>query len=116
MRQHPYEHRLGPLSQEISEPGGALYCLDTHLVVYDHHVVAVGGQPRVHGFADAADFVQSRSMVVRPAEIYDLGPRTGKGRQRARVGEGERERAGEVGTDAGTRGKSGKKNPQLPLD
>lgn len=78
--------------------------------MYDHHVVAVGGQPRVHGFADAADFVQSRSMVVRPAEIYDLGPRTGseRERQRARVGEGERERAGEVGTDAGTRGKSGK--------
>lgn len=75
--------------------------------------MAVGGQPRVHGFADAADFVQSRSMVVRPAEIYDLGPRTGRERQRAR--EREREQVRLVLMQE-QEGKVEKKNPQLPLD
>lgn len=47
--------------------------LKSHLVVYDHHVVAVRTQPGVHGLADAADLVQGRSVVVRPAKVQHLG-------------------------------------------
>lgn len=41
--------------------------------MYNHHVVAVSTQPGVHGLADAADFVQGWSMVVRPAKVQHLG-------------------------------------------
>lgn len=44
----------------------------SHLVVYDHHVVTVRTQPGVHGLADAADFIQGWSMVVRPAKVQHL--------------------------------------------
>lgn len=65
-----------------------LYCLfhshkslisESHLVVDDHHVVAVRTQPGVHGLADAADFVQGWSVVVRPAKVQHL--REDRGRQ-----------------------------------
>lgn len=44
----------------------------THLVMDDHHVTAVCAQPSVHGLTDAADFVQGRSVVVRPAKVQHL--------------------------------------------
>lgn len=47
----------------------------SNLVVYDHHVVAVRTQPSVHGLADATDFVQGWSMVVRPAKVQHLRER-----------------------------------------
>lgn len=37
-----------------------------------HNIVAVGIQPSVHGLADAADFVQGRGVVVRPAKVKHL--------------------------------------------
>lgn len=40
--------------------------------MYDHNVVAVRTQPGVHGLADAADFVQGWSMVIRPAKVQHL--------------------------------------------
>lgn len=43
-----------------------------HLVVDDHHITAVCTQPGVHGLADAADFVQGGSVVVRPAKVQHL--------------------------------------------
>ena len=58
--------------------------LTANLVVYDHHVVTVGAQPRVHGLTDAADLIQGRSMVVRPAEVQHLEERSGGGRQAVR--------------------------------
>lgn len=30
-------------------------------------------QPGVHGLADAADFVEGRSVVIGPAKVQDLG-------------------------------------------
>lgn len=44
----------------------------THLVMDDDHITAVCAQPSVHGFTDAADFVQGRSVVVRPAKVQHL--------------------------------------------
>lgn len=44
-----------------------------HLVVQHHHVARVSVQPRVDGLAHAADLVQRRRVVVRPAEFQNLG-------------------------------------------
>lgn len=49
-----------------------------YLVVQHHYVMAVGVQPSVHGLADAADFVQGRGMVVRPAKVKHLWTHGGK--------------------------------------
>lgn len=49
-----------------------------HLVVQHHHVVRPRVQPRVHGFANAADLLQRRGVQVGPAEIQHLGEELGR--------------------------------------
>lgn len=43
-----------------------------HLVVQHHHIVRVAIEPCIDGLAHAADLVQRRRVVVRPAEVEDL--------------------------------------------
>lgn len=35
--------------------------------------MALRTQPGVHGLADAADFVEGRSVMIGPAKVQDLG-------------------------------------------
>lgn len=48
-----------------------------YLVVQHHHITRVSTQPRVDGLAHAADLVQCRCVMVRPAKLHHLG-RTGR--------------------------------------
>lgn len=43
-----------------------------HLAVKHDHVLGVGTEPRLHGFADGTELVQGRGMQLRPAEVLDL--------------------------------------------
>ena len=43
-----------------------------YLIEQDHHVAEVSMEPGVHGLAHAADLVQRRGMLIRPAEVQDL--------------------------------------------
>lgn len=43
-----------------------------HLVVQQHHIALLPAQPHVDGFAHAADLVQRRCVVIRPAELQNL--------------------------------------------
>lgn len=49
-----------------------LIVFHSYLIVYNHNIVAVRTQPRVHGLTDAADFVQGWSVVVGPAKVQNL--------------------------------------------
>lgn len=44
----------------------------SHLVVQHHDVARVSVEPRVDGFAHAADFVQRWRVKVRPAKLQNL--------------------------------------------
>lgn len=50
----------------------ALVMGPAHLVVQHHHVVRCCAEPRVHGFANAADLLERRGVHVRPSKIQHL--------------------------------------------
>lgn len=46
--------------------------LNSDLAVQDHHVLGVGGQPRLHGFTYGADLIQRWGVEVGPAKVMNL--------------------------------------------
>ena len=46
--------------------------LPDHLAVQYDHVLRVGTEPRLHGFADGAQLVQWGRVQLRPAKVLDL--------------------------------------------
>lgn len=70
------EPRKGPNGQ-YSNQTSLFECQASYLVVNDHHIVAFCTQPGVHGLADAAYFVQGRSVVIGPAKVQHLGEKGG---------------------------------------
>lgn len=47
--------------------------IPAHLAVQHDHVLRVGAEPRLHGFADGAQLVQRRGVQLRPAKVLHLG-------------------------------------------
>lgn len=85
-----------------------------HLVVQHHHVVRPRVQPRVHGFANAADLLQRRGVQVGPAEIQHLGEELGKGGGWVRHSRGSHPRPQQLAAGAGPTDFPSPQSPALP--
>lgn len=76
--------------KESGKKKPSLFYTSSNLVVQHHHVARVSAQPRVDGLAHAANLVQSRCVMVRPAKLHHLW-RTGRQKKKEEKGDVRRQ-------------------------